>query len=138
MDNIHSISNVNRVWIPLVHSLRFVTQSLSILFNRCLALKYPTDLPTASVVIIFHNEAWSTLLRTVHTVLARSPPDFLKEIILVDDFSNYDAYGKNTKKSRGGGGGELKTIRKNWETALFALRLIFLYFVPLINHQKSL
>jgi len=59
---------------------------------ECLALKYPTDLPTASVVIIFHNEAWSTLLRTVHTVLARSPPDFLKEIILVDDFSNYDAY----------------------------------------------
>ena len=47
----------------------------------------------------------------------------------MDDFSNYDAYGKNTKYPVGGGGG-LKTIRKNRETALFALRLIFLYFVP--------
>lgn len=62
---------------------------------RCLSLKYSTKLPSASVVIIFHNEAWSTLLRTVHTVLARSPPEYLKEIILVDDHSNYDGYGKS-------------------------------------------
>lgn len=65
-----------------------------VFLNRCLSLKYPSNLPTASVVIIFHNEAWTTLLRTVHTVLARSPPEFLKEIILVDDCSNYDSYGK--------------------------------------------
>lgn len=62
--------------------------------DRCLSLKYPTKLPTASVVIIFHNEAWSTLLRTVHTVLARSPQEYLKEIILVDDHSNFEGYGK--------------------------------------------
>ena len=62
--------------------------------DRCLSLKYPTKLLTASVVIIFHNEAWSTLLRTVHTVLARSPQEYLKEIILVDDHSNFEGYGK--------------------------------------------
>ena len=64
-----------------------------ILNSRCYKKRYPKDLPDASVVIIFHNEAWSTLLRTVHSVLARSPPQFLREILLVDDCSVTDNYG---------------------------------------------
>ncbi|XP_026544820.1 polypeptide N-acetylgalactosaminyltransferase 4-like [Notechis scutatus] len=45
-------------------------------------------LPTTSVVIAFYNEAWSTLLRTVHSVLETSPAVVLKEVILVDDLSD--------------------------------------------------
>lgn len=58
------------------------------IFFRCKKRTYPWSLPKASVVIVFHNEGWSTLLRTVHSVINRSPPHMLQEVVMVDDFSN--------------------------------------------------
>lgn len=55
---------------------------------RCKDLTYDSDLPSASVVIVFTNEAWSSLIRTVHSVLNGSPAHLLKEIVLVDDRSD--------------------------------------------------
>ena len=55
---------------------------------RCKSVYYEQDLPTASIIIIFTNEAWSPLIRTIWSVLNRSPAHLVHEIILVDDFSD--------------------------------------------------
>lgn len=67
---------------------------------RCKEKKYEYDhLPTTSVVIAFYNEAWSTLLRTVYSVLETSPDILLEEVILVDDYSDR---GKPPTRALGG------------------------------------
>lgn len=60
-------------------------------FDRCLVERYSESLPSASVVICFHDEAWSTLLRTVHSVLDTAPKEYLREVLLVDDLSQHGA-----------------------------------------------
>ena len=57
------------------------------MISRCKKREWRKPIPTATVIIIFHNEAWCTLLRTVHSVLETSPKVALVEIILVDDAS---------------------------------------------------
>ncbi|CAH8438986.1 unnamed protein product [Dicrocoelium dendriticum] len=63
--------------LPDYRNERCVNITLS---DRLAALK-------TSVIIVFHNEAWSTLLRTVNSVIERTPRPLLHEIILVDDAS---------------------------------------------------
>lgn len=50
--------------------------------------KETSKLLTTSVIICFYNEHFSTLQRTVYSVLERTPKDLLREIILVDDNSD--------------------------------------------------
>lgn len=56
----------------------------------CLQQHPPSGLPTASIILGFHDEAWPTLLRTVHSILDTAPRALLQEIILVDDLSQQE------------------------------------------------
>ncbi|XP_077426448.1 N-acetylgalactosaminyltransferase 7 isoform X3 [Vanacampus margaritifer] len=56
--------------------------------EECKYWHYDERLLTSSVVIVFHNEGWSTLMRTIHSVIKRTPRKYLAEIVMIDDFSN--------------------------------------------------
>ncbi|KAG5886089.1 hypothetical protein JTB14_031690 [Gonioctena quinquepunctata] len=56
----------------------------------CKSRTYENNLPKGSIVICFYNEHYHTLLRTIHSILDRTPSDLLEEIILVDDQSDVD------------------------------------------------
>ncbi|XP_046332460.2 polypeptide N-acetylgalactosaminyltransferase 5-like [Haliotis rufescens] len=67
--------------IPLQRSLPDVR------LQGCYTLYSDLNLPETSVIIIFYNEHWSVLLRTVHSIMDNTPPHLIKEVILVDDAS---------------------------------------------------
>ncbi|KAM9770145.1 N-acetylgalactosaminyltransferase 7 isoform 1-T1 [Menidia menidia] len=56
--------------------------------EECKFWHYDDRLLTSSVIIVFHNEGWSTLMRTIHSVIKRTPRRYLAEIVMIDDYSN--------------------------------------------------
>ncbi|XP_031624241.1 N-acetylgalactosaminyltransferase 6-like [Contarinia nasturtii] len=89
----------------------------------CAKLKYLKDLPTVSIIVPFFNEHWSTLLRTVYSVLNRSPPELIMEIILVDDASNKQFLKRKLDQYVAKYLPKVKIIRLNERSGLIVARL---------------
>ncbi|XP_073336794.1 probable polypeptide N-acetylgalactosaminyltransferase 8 [Pagrus major] len=56
--------------------------------RRCAEKKYPEDLPTISVVLIYLDEALSVIKRAVRSIIDKTPARLLRDIVLVDDHSS--------------------------------------------------
>ncbi|CAD5118027.1 DgyrCDS6767 [Dimorphilus gyrociliatus] len=86
---------------------------------ECHKVNYPNDLPKTSVIITFYNEARSTLLRTVVSVINRTPEEILEEIILVDDHSDDPTDGLELEKIN-----KVKVIRNEKRQGLIRSRIV--------------
>ncbi|PIO58180.1 hypothetical protein TELCIR_20390, partial [Teladorsagia circumcincta] len=92
--------------------------------EECLDIKYDLEkLPQASVIIIFTDEAWSPLMRTVHSVVNRSPPQLLKEVILLDDNSQREDLKEHLDNYIRRFNGLVRVVRKNVRHGLIRAKI---------------
>jgi GT2 family glycosyltransferase len=72
---------------PIFTGLRSLGDAVSYFNPTCFRYQFPNlaAFPTISVILPVQNERPGLLTLTVHSILARTPPSILKEIIIVDD-----------------------------------------------------
>ncbi|CAD6196353.1 unnamed protein product [Caenorhabditis auriculariae] len=91
---------------------------------RNIESSYPKNLPTASVVIIFTDEFFSALTRTVHSVVNRTPQHLLYEVILVDDNSQREELGSKLSEHLKRFGSLVRLIRSKERLGLIRAKIL--------------
>ncbi|CAL8069733.1 unnamed protein product [Orchesella dallaii] len=122
-DNIMKKEAFNRLLSEMISPNRTVPDTRE---AACKNEVYDTDLPTMSVIIIYTNEAFTSLIRTLHSVINRTPSKFLREIVLVDDFSDHrDLKGKLERYiARKFPAGKIRLIKLSKRSGLIRARMI--------------
>ncbi|XP_050388614.1 polypeptide N-acetylgalactosaminyltransferase 11 [Patella vulgata] len=121
---IHDAGYHQHAFNVLVSDKLSFTRPLPDVRNKvCKDKHYPEHLPTVSVVICFFNEAFSALIRTVHSVYHRSPKHLIHEVILVDDFSDDDELKWRLKKYLALNLPGVKVIRSHERQGLIRARM---------------
>lgn len=69
------------------------------MISRCRSQIFQPKLPKTSIIICFYNEHFETLIRSVHSILDRTDQQHLKEIILVDDYSDLENLHHDVQKA---------------------------------------
>lgn len=100
--------------------------------------RFLQDLPATSVVVCFHNEAWSVLLRTVFSILDRSPEHLIEQVVLVDDASTMDHLQQNLD-DWAATQPKVKVVRAKERVGLIRARLLGARYVtaPVITYLDS-
>lgn len=83
-------------------------------------------LPQASVIVIFYNEPLSTLLRNIVSVLNRTPPRLLGEIVLVNDNSTLpqlELLEEHLSRLPAGAKAKIKLVRRNVHNGIVGARV---------------
>ncbi|KAH9520419.1 Polypeptide N-acetylgalactosaminyltransferase 11, partial [Bulinus truncatus] len=91
--------------------------------TACREKVYKTSMPSVSIVMCFYNEAWSTLLRSIHSLMMRTPEHLLHEIILIDDNSSLDHLGKDLDDYIAQNFTKVKLIRSKERLGLIRARM---------------
>ncbi|KAM5205591.1 inactive polypeptide N-acetylgalactosaminyltransferase-like protein 5 isoform 1-T6 [Hipposideros larvatus] len=92
--------------------------------EMCRKKRYPSRLPTASIIICFYNEEFNALFRTLSSVMMLTPHHILEEIILVDDMSEFDDLKEKLDYHLEVFRGKIKLIRNKKREGLIRTRLI--------------
>ncbi|CAD5219543.1 unnamed protein product [Bursaphelenchus xylophilus] len=88
----------------------------------CRILQYDARLPAASVIIVFTDEAWTPLLRTVHSVFNRTPRNLLHQVVIVDDFSQREDLHEKLEEYLARFGSKLRLVRSKERLGLIRAR----------------
>ncbi|CRL08211.1 CLUMA_CG020989, isoform A [Clunio marinus] len=89
----------------------------------CHQVNYSNNLPVTSVIMVFHNEPFSQIMRSVFAVFKRTPKNLLGEILLVDDCSTRD-YLKKPLEDYIGKYPKIKLVRSPTRVGLIKARMI--------------